>query len=270
MASVRRAGGRAAARRPSRRPLPRAGSRRGRPSGGLDFLGEPLALGELGVDAALREQLVVRPRLGDPAVLEDDDEVGVLERREAVRDEEDGPARPRRPSGPERIRASVSVSTEENASSRIRMGASVRRARASAGALLLPSGEGDAPLADDRVEPLRERRDVGPEARRFTTRSISARVASGRPNRDVAGEGVREEERLLRDDDERSGEGRGGERPCTSRPPIRRSSPAAARRAGGGGREASTFRRRSARRGRPSVPAATGTRRPERIGRPPS
>ena len=41
-----------------------------------------------GIAAALRKQLLVRSLLDDVAVLEDEDQIGVLDRGEAVRDDE--------------------------------------------------------------------------------------------------------------------------------------------------------------------------------------
>ena len=51
-----------------------------------------LGLVELAVEAVLREQLVVRALLDDPAVVEHDDQVGVPHGREAVGDHERRPA----------------------------------------------------------------------------------------------------------------------------------------------------------------------------------
>src|SRR6266545_7057334 len=49
--------------------------------------GGPVAV-ERRVEAATLEQLVVRSLLDDPSVLEDDDQVGVADRRQAMRDDE--------------------------------------------------------------------------------------------------------------------------------------------------------------------------------------
>ena len=87
-------------RAPARLPLDDLGpaqadvARQGRqlaPGSGLGRVHGPVAV-ERRVEPALREQLVVRALLDDPAVLEDDDQVGVADRREAVRDDERGPA----------------------------------------------------------------------------------------------------------------------------------------------------------------------------------
>jgi hypothetical protein len=49
------------------------------------------------VEAAFCQQFVVRPLLDDPAVLQDDDQVGVPNRGEPVGDDEGRPAREQEP-----------------------------------------------------------------------------------------------------------------------------------------------------------------------------
>jgi hypothetical protein len=80
----------------------------------------------------------VRALLDDAAVLEHDDQVGVADRREPVRDHERGPAGEQAAGAPLDLR-SVPMSTDEVASSRIRMRGSARRARAKATSWRWPS-----------------------------------------------------------------------------------------------------------------------------------
>src|SRR5581483_702289 len=51
-----------------------------------------LQLVETVVDAALREEIVVRPHLHDAALVEHDDAIDVLDRRQTVGDDDRGPA----------------------------------------------------------------------------------------------------------------------------------------------------------------------------------
>ena len=61
-------------------------------------LAAQLLAAEVEVQPAAGHQLVVRPLLHEPAPLEHEDQVGVADRAQAVRDDEDGPAveQPRR------------------------------------------------------------------------------------------------------------------------------------------------------------------------------
>ena len=124
----------------------------------------------------------MRPRLGDPALLEDDDEVGVLDRREAVRDEEDG-ARPR-PGlhGLEDPRLGLGVDGGEGVVEDEERGVREESAR-ERGPLLLPP-ERVMPRSPTIVSsPFGKRREVGAEARlRARPARPPSRVAPGRPN----------------------------------------------------------------------------------------
>src|SRR5438105_11669739 len=55
------------------------------------YFRSPVAV-QVRVEALAGEQLFVRSLLDDPAVLEHDDQIGVADRRQAVRDHESGPA----------------------------------------------------------------------------------------------------------------------------------------------------------------------------------
>ena len=105
---------------------------------GLRDVGGPVAV-ERRVEPARREQLVVRALLDDLAVLEDDDQVGVADRREPVGDDERGPAVQQRARSACSIFRSVPMSTELVASSRIRMRGSASSARANATSCRWPS-----------------------------------------------------------------------------------------------------------------------------------
>jgi hypothetical protein len=80
----------------------------------------------------------VRALLDDLAVLEHDDQVGVADRREAVGDDERGPAR-EQPVQRLLDRRSVPMSTDDVASSRMRIRGSARSARANATSCRWPS-----------------------------------------------------------------------------------------------------------------------------------
>ena len=89
-----------------------------------------LARPHLGVEAALAQQLVVGAALGDAALVEHDDLVGVDHGRQAVGDDDRGAAARRRRSSVSWIAASVRLSSALVASSRIRIGGFLSRVRA--------------------------------------------------------------------------------------------------------------------------------------------
>ena len=89
-----------------------------------------LAVPQLGVEPAALEQLLVRAALGDPAVVEHDDLVGVDDGRQAVGDDDRGAAARRRASSVSWIACSVRLSSALVASSRIRIGGFLSRVRA--------------------------------------------------------------------------------------------------------------------------------------------
>ena len=118
----------------------------------------------VGVDAAGRDQVVVRAALGDAALVEHENLVRVTDRRDAVRDDE---ARARLADAPQLLKDRLfgrgidgrkRVVEHENAR--------IDRERArDRDALLLAARERDAALADDRVEAVAEALDVRREAR---------------------------------------------------------------------------------------------------------
>ncbi len=109
-------------------PAEGSGRRLGRPRG-ADLLVLVLELVEPPVHPAPREQLLVRPPLADPSLVEDEDLVHVLHRGEPVGDHDRGPA-PSSTRSASWMSCSVSVSTEEVASSRMRTRGSWASARA--------------------------------------------------------------------------------------------------------------------------------------------
>src|SRR5690606_5365703 len=112
-----------------RTPCPEPRPRERPPSHLLQAGLQELALVEPGIEAALGHQLLVGAPLDHPALIQDQDLVGLLDGGDPVGDEQGGP--PRITSRkPWRIRSSVWVSTAERASSRMRMGGSLARARA--------------------------------------------------------------------------------------------------------------------------------------------
>ena len=113
--------------RSSRRCLTPSASRRGPRRGNLPRL----ALDEAAVQPAVaRQQLVVAAGFDDAALAEHQDLVGLADRREPVRDQEDQ-ARPRPSAARLRsTRSSVSASSEAVGSSSTRIGASFSTARA--------------------------------------------------------------------------------------------------------------------------------------------
>ena len=84
-------------------------------------------------------QLVVRALLDDPAVLEHDDQVGVADRREPVRDDERRAAREQLAQRALDALRSVPMSTADVASSRMRIRGSASSARANATSWRWPS-----------------------------------------------------------------------------------------------------------------------------------
>src|SRR5450759_4943355 len=81
-----------ASRGTARAAADRASRPAGRPSDRLFERLDELAVVEIGVEALPSQQFVVRALLDDPAVVHDEDRVGVADRREAMGDHEAGPA----------------------------------------------------------------------------------------------------------------------------------------------------------------------------------
>ena len=90
---------------------------------------ELLAADHVGVPAALGHKVVVRAGCGDLAFAEHDDPICAADGGQAVGDDEGGAAEGQAVEG-FLNQASVSASTDEVASSRMRIGASLRMARA--------------------------------------------------------------------------------------------------------------------------------------------
>ena len=118
-----------------------------------DLVLQLLAAVHLVVEAALFQKRGVRAALGDPAVRQHEDLVGVLDGRDAVRDEDRGAPARDRAQAVQDLRFRVRVHRRENVvedqdARPLGNGACQR------GALLLAAGEGHATLADDRVVAL--------------------------------------------------------------------------------------------------------------------
>ena len=154
----------------------------------------PPAATSVGVGAAL----------DDAAVGQDENLVGVADRRDAVRDRSGRSAIAAPRAGRAECAPRSPVSTAESASSRTRMSRVDGERARDRHALLLAARQRDAALADHRVVAVREVREVVAEPRRrsaaWATRSrVSARAPfRAQPERDVAADRLGEEERLLR------------------------------------------------------------------------
>ena len=98
--------------------------------GELRGLGFELLVVQPGVEAAARDELAVRAALDDPAALEDEDPVGAQDRRQAVGDRDRRPALGERGRAPPGSAARDTVSSDDVASSRIRIRGSLSRTRA--------------------------------------------------------------------------------------------------------------------------------------------
>ena len=107
-----------------------------------------------GTASELVQQLVVGALCGDPAVLEHDDLVGQRDRRQPVGDHERGPVRSSASRSASLICCSVEASTDEVASSRIRMRGSASDRARDRDPLALSAGERQPALADQRVVAL--------------------------------------------------------------------------------------------------------------------
>ena len=147
------------------------------------------------------------PAVDDPAVVEDDDQVGAADRREPVRDDE------RRPSREEPAQAALDAPLGADVDRRgrfvededPRIGEQRARERDE---LALAEREPEAALADLRVVPVRQLGDerVRADGRR---RRLDLRTRGVGPSeRDVVGDRAREQEALLRDDPELAAERR--------------------------------------------------------------
>src|SRR5947209_10912432 len=132
-------------------------------SGGMlhrrQLLLQELALVEVGVEAAGGDELGVGAALGDAAVVEDDDEVRVLDRRDAVGDQEHRPAFEDLPQVAQDQLLGLGVDGRETVVEQ--QEARLAQQRAGEGhPLLLAAGEGEPPLAHHGVEPVGEPRQV--------------------------------------------------------------------------------------------------------------
>src|SRR5205823_11309532 len=131
------------------------------PSDGFQLHLERLLPEEVGVGATARHERIVVAGFDDPALLEDEDEVRLLDRGDPVRHED------RRPGAEEVAEAveDLAFGLRVDARERVVEDEDARRGGEHAGerdALLLPARQRHAPLADDRVEPVRELGDVAP------------------------------------------------------------------------------------------------------------
>ncbi|TMF68286.1 MAG: hypothetical protein E6I20_00455 [Chloroflexi bacterium] len=125
----------------------------------LELLLEELPPIHLRVEAVPLEELAVRPALSDAPVVEHQDLVRVLHRRDAVRDDDARPLVHDAAQPAEDLRLGVRIDrgqrvVEDEDSWVLRHGTRDR------GALLLSTREGHPALADHRVEPRREVLDV--------------------------------------------------------------------------------------------------------------
>src|SRR5581483_11940018 len=128
----------------------------------LQFFRELLLAIEVGVKAAASDEILVRAALNDASFVEDQDLVGFLHRRYPVRDDDAGLLVDGGSQAAENHILGLGVdagqAVVEHEKGRVRdEGARERRA------LLLPAGEGDAALADDRLKTLGKDRDVAVE-----------------------------------------------------------------------------------------------------------
>ena len=113
-----------------------------------------LRIVDLLVDGAGLHQLAVRAFRGDPALVDDDDLVGLQHGADALRDHKAGAVAACSASSASWIFVSVSTSTELVLSSRIRILGWVEQRAGDGDALLLPAGQVDAALLDVGVVAL--------------------------------------------------------------------------------------------------------------------
>src|SRR4051795_2561562 len=163
-------------------------------------VGRPVAV-QRQVEAACREQLVVRALLDDPAVLQDDDQVGVADRREPVGDDE-GRAAVQKP--PQRaldlsFRADVDGARRLVEDQDLRVREQRPRERDQ---LTLAERQPGTAFAELRLVAILEALDelVGADGARSGLDVLSRRA--GAAERDVLDDRSGEEESLLRDDAE--------------------------------------------------------------------
>ena len=160
-----------------------------------------MQLVKLVVDAALRQQLLVRAHLADLAFVHDDDLVGALNRGEAVRDDERGAAFDQLVSA-SRTRISVSVSTLEVASSRIRILGLCASARAKEMSCFWPV---ESVLPRSCTGSLNPLGSVRMKSARFTSSAACSTCFVGDPvgaEADVLLDRAGEQERILQHDAE--------------------------------------------------------------------
>ncbi len=179
---------------------------------GEDLFFEGLFFEEVGVVAVAGEELVVGAELGDAAVDEDGDAVGVAGGGDAVGDEDGGAALHGLAEAGEDLLFGVGVYAGEGIVED-EDGGIAQDGAGDGGALLLAAGEGDAALADDGAEAAGELEDlVGDVGGAGGGLDLLCRcgVRCGNAEGDVVGDGGGEEEGLL--GDEADGGAKGVER----------------------------------------------------------
>src|SRR5215467_8501838 len=134
----------------------------------LDLLDAP----EPGVEAAGLEQFGVRARLHHPALVEDDDLIGLLGDAQSVRHDERAAPRDGGAERAEDLRLLARIDRGENVVEHEdgRLG---HEGPGEGDALALPAGQGEAALADHRLPALGEALDLRAQSRRFHGRAES-------------------------------------------------------------------------------------------------
>src|SRR5258708_6795779 len=192
-------------RRLCRGPLLRAGC-----SCAFELFFQQLLLVQIRVIAATSEQFVVRATLGDGAFHENDDLIGVAYGRGAVGDENRGAALHDSAQAVEdalfglRVHGRQGIVEDQN--SRI-----ADDGTGDGGPLLLPSGEGDAALANHGVVGLAEVLDVTVKAGNFGGFADALLVILRQAESDVAADSLTEQVSVLRNETDRLAQR--GERP---------------------------------------------------------
>ena len=160
------------------------------------FLGAELRVMQSAVHAADRDEFLMRALLGDALFRDDDDAVRILDRRESMGNDERRAAL--RQLGQRLLNRRFGLRIQrrcrliENENRRILQEHARNRE-----ALLLPAGELDAALSDDRIQSLRLRLDKLLQLRAPRASQISSSVASKLAVRDVLPHRAGEQEHIL-------------------------------------------------------------------------
>src|SRR5262252_10156141 len=134
----------------------------------LDLLDAP----EPGVEATGLEQLGVRARLHHPALVEDDDLIGLLGDAQSVRHDERAAPRDGGAERVEDLRLLARIDGGENVVEH-KDGRLGHEGAGEGDTLALPAGQGEAALADHRLPALGEALDLRAQSRRFHGRAES-------------------------------------------------------------------------------------------------